>query len=963
MNFKNYSVMKRTIFLCGFLWASLALLSQTNINMGGSTHTVTGCHYYIYDNGGPNGNYGANRMDSLTIFPATGEGAVAIVLDFTDIAEDDTLFFFNGPSTASEPINPNGQPISFSIGTLGTNWVNNSNFYMQGGDFVFYATVQNPTGAITILFKSNAANNRQGFKLRTFCMQPCQRIYVDLDTLLTTPKPHQISDTTDENYYIDVCPGDTVHFVANCTFLDNGYGYTQSIDSCIFQWNFGDTTIFSSGTSEIDHIYPSGRGYNFSVTAKDQKGCPTIMPGRVRIRTSWNPIEEIVPYRNICVGDTLPITIGNRLSSSIKIKPLESIQQSSLSVDSVVKLPDGTNCGPTPCFYSPVTFTSFNLGAEITAGSDILSVCARLQHTFYGDLKIALKCPNGTEVELVHYYQSGSYNLGVPPTSGSSACNPVLNQAWDYCWSVNDDYIGTLWGELGSHVVYVNGNATCDSSHRYGLTNYYTPPTLNGNSFNNFIGCPLNGTWELIVCDYWGIDAGILTNWELALDSRLLSADWGYKVTVDSINVDGPGIYVTSPFTANLVPTESGLLTYQITLIDNLGCKYDTNTTLKVTPSPEPEIGEDVSICTGDVASLTASNVSEGSVFYWNNGMTTQSINAVSGDTYIVEVTSTYLDTVYNRPYKCKGYDTVTVTVNPTPFAAFSIENTAHCAPAELKLKNETIFALHPGTPVENVGATYQWYVWDENWNLYLSSTLFEPEFILENPGSYHVMLYVYTSDGCKDSLMKYYYLQVFQQPQAEFIATPEAQMLSDGGIVYFHNFTDTLLLSNPNTTWYWDFGDGTIDTSAFSPEHTYETWGDYDIIFYVRSENGCADQISHRITIEENITFPNNIITPNGDGLNDVFVIGGLNTYINPDDAHHFRENTLTIYDRWGKKVYEAKNYDTYLNTEGEVIVGKKAFGGEKCPDGTYYFTFYYKGKVKTYHLNGTIMIVRENK
>ncbi|MDR1345679.1 MAG: gliding motility-associated C-terminal domain-containing protein, partial [Bacteroidales bacterium] len=339
------------------------------------------------------------------------------------------------------------------------------------------------------------------------------------------------------------------------------------------------------------------------------------------------------------------------------------------------------------------------------------------------------------------------------------------------------------------------------------------------------------------------------------------------------------------------------------------------------------------------------------------------SINIISGGKYTVDVAVAHLDTNYNFEFECKGRDSVQVTVNPSPFVEFAVEGDNQCAPAELKLKNNTTFALHPGQPLGDVDVTYQWYVWDENWNLYLSSTLFEPDFILENPGAYHVMLYAYTVDGCKDSLIKYSFIKIYEQPVVEFLATPESQMLSDGGIVHFYNFTDTLLLSNPNTSWYWDFGDGNMDSSAFSLEHTYETWGDYDVIFYVRTEDGCIDQIAHRVIIEDNITFPNNIITPNGDGLNDVFVIGGLNTRINPEDPGKFRENQLIIYDRWGKKVYEAKNYDTYLNQDGETVVGKKAFGGEKCPDGTYSFTFYYKGKVKTFHLNGTIMIVREAK
>ncbi len=72
---------------------------------------------------------------------------------------------------------------------------------------------------------------------------------------------------------------------------------------------------------------------------------------------------------------------------------------------------------------------------------------------------------------------------------------------------------------------------------------------------------------------------------------------------------------------------------------------------------------------------------------------------------------------------------------------------------------------------------------------------------------------------------------------------------------------------------------------------------------------------------------------TPNGDGKNDFFVIKGLN---------HNVENTLTIYNRWGNKVYSKHNYDNswqgYPNVSGVM-------GTEKLPQGTYYYILEFNG------------------
>jgi len=102
-------------------------------------------------------------------------------------------------------------------------------------------------------------------------------------------------------------------------------------------------------------------------------------------------------------------------------------------------------------------------------------------------------------------------------------------------------------------------------------------------------------------------------------------------------------------------------------------------------------------------------------------------------------------------------------------------------------------------------------------------------------------------------------------------------------------------------------------------------------------------------------LVFPN-VITPNGDGYNDVLGIKKLNPV---------RKNELTIYDRWGKSVFHQKDYKcifkngVYLNTE-DAFEGISR-GGQKLPDGTYYYSFKYASipKKKTY--SGIIMILRE--
>ncbi len=83
------------------------------------------------------------------------------------------------------------------------------------------------------------------------------------------------------------------------------------------------------------------------------------------------------------------------------------------------------------------------------------------------------------------------------------------------------------------------------------------------------------------------------------------------------------------------------------------------------------------------------------------------------------------------------------------------------------------------------------------------------------------------------------------------------------------------------------------------------------------------------------------NAISPNGDFINDNFVIDGLQNYAN---------NTLLIFNRWGNQVLKAKNYQNdWTGT----------WDGKDLPDGTYYY-FLYDDAKNILLKNGYIQINR---
>ena len=200
---------------------------------------------------------------------------------------------------------------------------------------------------------------------------------------------------------------------------------------------------------------------------------------------------------------------------------------------------------------------------------------------------------------------------------------------------------------------------------------------------------------------------------------------------------------------------------------------------------------------------------------------------------------------------------------------------------------------------------------------------------------------------GC-DSIIR---LNLYVKPiiTPEFYANPDRAMLSENPMIYFVNNTNIVQLGQANYYWVWDFGDGASDTTSEAENsHLYTNWDDYTVTLTLWAD-GCMDAASVSVFIEADLEFPN-VITPNGDGINDVFVIKNLN----PD-----RPNKLYISDRWGKAVWHKDNYQTYMK-DGQIYNAESGFGMGNISDGVYYYTFYYEGAVRTIKFNGSITVIK---
>jgi gliding motility-associated-like protein len=82
------------------------------------------------------------------------------------------------------------------------------------------------------------------------------------------------------------------------------------------------------------------------------------------------------------------------------------------------------------------------------------------------------------------------------------------------------------------------------------------------------------------------------------------------------------------------------------------------------------------------------------------------------------------------------------------------------------------------------------------------------------------------------------------------------------------------------------------------------------------------------------------NIITPNGDGFNDTWIIENILTY---------PANVVTVYNRNGQMVYESESYNNMWDG---------TYNGDPLPDGTYYYVIEFTDSEDV--VKGAVNIIR---
>ncbi len=232
----------------------------------------------------------------------------------------------------------------------------------------------------------------------------------------------------------------------------------------------------------------------------------------------------------------------------------------------------------------------------------------------------------------------------------------------------------------------------------------------------------------------------------------------------------------------------------------------------------------------------------------------------------------------------CSISDTNYIQVYPKPDALYTLASNIACELQPVHFIN--------GSTAEPL--TYQWDFGDGQ-----TSTLESPFHLYDSLGVYFTSLIAISSYGCKDTFYLSDIITVNPSPEAGFTVSPQ-----DTSITYPLVTTVDTSSGATGCTMYW--GDGSSSPYCDST-HVYGQIGAYTVMQVVVNSYGCTDTAYNQIEIYPGFLFwlPN-AFTPNGNGVNDVFMPKLYGVY----------DYSFMIFDRWGEKIFETQ--DTSVGWDG---------------------------------------------
>lgn len=676
----------------------------------------------------------------------------------------------------------------------------------------------------------------------------------------------------------EVCLSDTYALFNDTSRVSSG-----SITN--WQWNFGDPASLAQNVSAVQspqHSYTATGAYTVSQIITTNGGCTDTVQNAFFVNGS-NPAADFsiaaVPQ---CANDSIAITNISTVFPGT-ITRLE-IYWDNIGAPTVFQVDDFPSAGKIykhlyTNFQSPLT-KNFTIRLRAFSGGVCLNDKLRIV-TINAAPKVQFNTIPNTCLDATPYLISQASETGNVPGSFKFTGTGISAAG------LFDPFLAGA----GTHrliYTYTSANGGCvDTASRQVVV--LAPPQA---GFT--VSTPICETKAITFTDASGTPVGSITNYT-----------WNFG--------DGsPAIINNTPAAVNHIFASAASYNVSLKVTTSNGC----NSLLKiipvvVKPQPKPLFALPLTACL-PAASINFTNLStiadgtENAFTYsWNFGDIASGVNNVAVAKTPVHIFSAIGPYNVNlRVTSGSGCiaDTTLIlnTIHPQPIAGFTSDKPGLCI-------GDMVTFTDQSNGLDGTIKTWNWSFGDGG-----QSNVASIPHLYSTANTFDVSLYISNSHGCNsDTLIKQF--TVYPYPAVN--AGPDRVCLEGGSIIL------QPVVSGNNLQYIWTPATFLVSATSATPEVVNPT-DDITYTMTVTARGGCkaSDQVFVKLLKAPKIP---NTFTPNGDGINERWIIKYLESY--PGCR-------IQVFTRAGQLVYEARGYSDATAWNGTL-------NGKSLPIDTYYY------------------------
>ena len=638
---------------------------------------------------------------------------------------------------------------------------------------------------------------------------------------------------------------------------------------------------------------------------------------------SWTPaVSSTSVASGLCAG-AYTCVVTNSCGVSV-VKPVFISQPSFINItiipsSTVVCAGDGVDLAATASGGTGSTYTySWSNGASVSSTSVIPTITPSVNYTVsVQDLNGCIKTstitinvnpipsitvtPNNPTIcagKTVTVNLSGALNFTTNPgniTTSSFTVSPTATTVYNITGSSPFGCIGSridsikvvnppaIFSSVSSNTVCMGSSITFTNSG--GLSYTLSPTTFTGNIINVTATVLGTTTFTILGAGPFGcINTKTIsvTSFSLPLVSVSPSNTTICSGTTLLLTASGASNYTwtTGSNFANIGVSPTTSTSYSVIGKNSFGCENSAGAVVNVVNTPIVTINSpSTSVCFGYTMTVAANGASN---YNWSTGATTNTlvVQPFSNLTYSV---------VGTNGGSCSDTAFLSLSVMPLPSVSASVSNTIACVGQSITLNAS--------------GTAGNIYYWQPN-------NLLGPNQVVQifAPTTYTV--YGQGPNGC--AFFSTAFVDVQNGNAVIPVVTPSAVCVGDTAILS--------IIGGTIPTWSANVIPNTSFVTPVTPTNYTFSASDF---------NGCVSDIVFSVDINTDCdVIIYNGFTPNGDGVNDFFVIENIDKYPN---------NKVHIFNRWGNKIYNTVNYNNSNNHwDG------KTNSGQAVTSGTYFYILF---------------------